>query len=116
MKVLLRHARTGYYYRNHLEWVMTPADAMGFRGTEEALEVAGKERLDGMTIVLRHDDTGREQVLSLNHTEATIQQRAGNPQSASSHPHHRNGPEGTTRLTWDTANVEYGQKPEHVEE
>jgi hypothetical protein len=40
MKVLLRHARTGYYYRNRLEWVMTPSDAMGFRGTEEALETA----------------------------------------------------------------------------
>ncbi len=95
---------------------MTPADAMGFRGTEEALEVAGKERLDGMTIVLRHDDTGREQVLSLNLVDAAIQQRAGNSQGASSHHHHRNGPEGRTRLSRRTANVEYGSKPEPVEE
>ena len=71
MKVLLRHARTGYYYRNRLEWVMTPSDAMGFRGTDEALEVAGEEALDGMTVVLCHD-TGREEVFSLNPAKATV--------------------------------------------
>lgn len=66
MKVLLRHTRTGYYYRNGVEWVMSPSDARDFRGTEEAVEVAGKERLNGMAIVLRHDATGQEQVFSLN--------------------------------------------------
>ena len=71
MKVLLRHARTGYYYRNRLEWVMTPSDAMGFRGTEEALETAAKEGLKGMAVVLRHD-TGQEEVFSLNLANATV--------------------------------------------
>jgi hypothetical protein len=71
MKVMLWHARTGYYYRSRLEWVMSPLDARDFRGPEQALEAAAKDGLEGMTVVLRHD-TGREEAFSLNPAKATV--------------------------------------------
>jgi hypothetical protein len=71
LKVMLWHARTGYYYRSSREWVMSPSEARDFRRTERALEVAAKEGLEGMTVVLRHD-TGREEVFSLHPAKATV--------------------------------------------
>jgi len=64
--VLLRHVPTGFYYRNRQEWVMAPADAMSFSGTDEALEVVDAEGLAGVCIVPRPENCGIEWVFALS--------------------------------------------------
>lgn len=66
LQVLLRHNRTGYYYRNRSEWVLAPSDAKGFADAEQAKEVLGKEGLDGLTPVPRPADCRPEWVFTLN--------------------------------------------------
>lgn len=65
MRVFLRHVRTGHYFRGDSEWAMAEADAVDFGTIERAVEVVAGERLDGMSVVVRHDDSGAEQVFDL---------------------------------------------------
>jgi len=64
--VLLRHVATGFYYRNSQEWVMAPADAKSFSGTDEALEVVDAEGLEGVSLVPRPENCGNEWVFALS--------------------------------------------------
>lgn len=65
-EVLLRHVSTGYYYRGSQEWVLAPADAKSFPGTDDALEVVGAQGLDGVSIVPRPENRGSEWVFALS--------------------------------------------------
>ena len=62
MSVFLRHARTGYYYRAEREWVAVASEARDLGRLERAIAVADQEGREGMTIVIRQDDSGGEQV------------------------------------------------------
>ncbi|HWI57290.1 MAG TPA: hypothetical protein VNZ22_08690 [Bacillota bacterium] len=66
MRVFLRHARIGHYYRGNYEWVVEAADARDFGSIEEALQIAADDKLDNINLVIRYDDSGREQVFSLS--------------------------------------------------
>lgn len=66
MVVLLRHDRTGHYYRGNREWAMAKADATDFGSLEKAVEVVAADRLDGMTVVVSHERSGPEQVFDLS--------------------------------------------------
>jgi hypothetical protein len=66
MRVLLRHVRTGHYYRGNNEWSLERDDAVDFRGIERALEIITRDNLQGMSIVVRYDESGSEQVFDLS--------------------------------------------------
>jgi hypothetical protein len=60
-KILLRHGRTGYYYNGNSEWVAIEADAKNYDSIDAALEAAAEGKLDGMSLVIRYDKSGKEQ-------------------------------------------------------
>lgn len=66
MRVLLRHNRTGHYYNGNSEWAMEAADAKDHGSIDQVLEIVAAERLDGMSVVVRYDEGGREQVFDLS--------------------------------------------------
>ena len=66
MQVLLRHLKTGHYYRGASEWAMGKADAVDFGSLEQAMEIVAREKLDGMSMVVRYDESGKEQVFDLS--------------------------------------------------
>ena len=63
MRILLRHERTGHYYCGNSEWVTQVGDASAFQTIEQALQTINQDGLDGMSVVLIYDDSGREEVL-----------------------------------------------------
>ncbi len=65
MTVFLRHVRTGHYYRGNYEWVVQQSDARDFGSIEHALELVAADKLDGMSLVIRYDESGRVQVFDL---------------------------------------------------
>ncbi len=63
---MLRHVRTGHYYRGNSEWALEAADAGEFGSIERGLEVIARDKLEGMSLVVRYDRSGREQVFDLS--------------------------------------------------
>jgi hypothetical protein len=66
MKVFLRHRRTGHYYRGNLEWVTAREAANDFKSIERALQMIISDKLDGMSLVILWDESGKEQVFDLS--------------------------------------------------
>ncbi len=71
VRVLLRHNRTGHYYRGNFEWAVPETDATDFGSIEHALEVIASDTLDGMSLVIRYDASGCEQVFDLSEDSRT---------------------------------------------
>ena len=61
MRIVLRHVRTGHYYSGNDEWRASRADAKDFETIDAALEAIASARLDGMSLIIEHDQSGREQ-------------------------------------------------------
>lgn len=64
--MFLRHVRTGHYYLGNSEWVVQFPDARDFGDIDKALEVVADDKLEGMSLVIRYDDSGREQEFLLS--------------------------------------------------
>ena len=58
MRLLLRHNRTGDYYRGNYEWATNLVDAGNFESIEKALELITRDHLQGMSLVIKHADGG----------------------------------------------------------
>ena len=65
MRILLRHVRTGHYYNGGMEWVSGVGDASDFGSVDRARELVTQDKLDGMSLVLKEEEGGREEVLDL---------------------------------------------------
>jgi hypothetical protein len=61
MKIVVRHVRTGHYYNGNDEWQASKADARAFGTIDAALEAIAAARLDGMSLIIQHDQSGHEQ-------------------------------------------------------
>ena len=70
MRVLLRHDRTEHYYCGNCDWTTQGKDATDFETVERALEQVTNHRLDGMSIVIRDEECGKEQVFNLDEVGA----------------------------------------------
>jgi hypothetical protein len=57
MKVFLRHERTGHYYCGNCEWVTELDDANHFQTIEQAQQAINQDKLDGMSLVMIHDES-----------------------------------------------------------
>lgn len=66
MRVFLRHVKTGYFYNTNFEWVSSQIDARHFPNIERALRCIIRDKLEGMSLVIRYDDSGSEQVFDLS--------------------------------------------------
>jgi len=75
MRVFLRHIQTGHYYNGNCEWVVQAPDANDFGSIDNAINIVADEKLDGMSIVILHDRSGREQVFDLTETSRMEQLR-----------------------------------------
>jgi hypothetical protein len=51
VKIVLRHRETGKYYRNHLDWVTNPYDALTFRNILEAEEFCRAQSLQHLQFI-----------------------------------------------------------------
>ena len=65
MKILLRHTRTAHYYMGKCSWTTELADAQSFKTLEQALQTIIRDGLDGMSLVIFHIGSEREQVFDL---------------------------------------------------
>ncbi len=81
-RILLRHARTGHFYNGALEWVLSDADARSFGTVEEALEIVARDKLDGMTLVIRYERGGEQQFDLQPPSAAKPGQAKKNPETA----------------------------------
>jgi hypothetical protein len=70
MRVFLRHLQTGYFYNGNLEWVAAQVDARHLPTIERALQVIIQDKLNHMSLVIRYDDSGVEQVFDLSDEQA----------------------------------------------
>ena len=66
MRVLLKHSLSGYYYMGGAEWTTEPRDAGDFHNIEQALRMIVQDKLDQMSVAIRYDESGAEQIFDLS--------------------------------------------------
>jgi len=56
MKVLLRHAKTGWYYQEPSKWTPLQEEAFDLEGLPRAVKLALDARFDNVEVLLSFDD------------------------------------------------------------